>query len=68
VRANLLSYLELSLWLYAYYVLRLAELSAIDYKKALCCYITWGRKIWQGAHRSPILCGVGFVALCIERR
>jgi hypothetical protein len=63
----------------AYYVLRLAELSASDCKKlvyrlckkALCLNLARGRRIWRGARRSPVLCGVGF-GLCackkIDRR
>jgi hypothetical protein len=46
VHANILSYAELALWLCTYYVLRLTALSAIDCKKALCCDLTRGRRIW----------------------
>jgi hypothetical protein len=53
----------------AYYVLRLAELSASDCKnlvcrlckKALCCDLTQGRRIWRGACKSLVLCRVGFL-------
>ena len=40
-------------------MLRLAELSASDCKKALCLNLALGRRIWRGARRSPVLCGVG---------
>jgi hypothetical protein len=33
--------------------------------KALCCDLAQGRRIWRGAHRSIVLCGVGFDALCM---
>jgi hypothetical protein len=33
--------------------------------KSLCPDLIQGRRIWQGAHRSLVLCGVGSVALCI---
>jgi hypothetical protein len=57
-------------------VLRLAELSASDCKKlvcrlckkALCCDLTQGRRIWRGARRSPVLCGVGFLGSVHVRR
>jgi hypothetical protein len=32
--------------------------------KDLCPDLIRGRRIQRGAHRSPVLCGVGSVALC----
>jgi hypothetical protein len=57
----------------ACHVLRLAELSASDCKKLvyrmctkdLCFDLARGRRIGRGAHRYHVLCGVGFVALCM---
>jgi hypothetical protein len=50
------------------YGVRLADLSASNCKKALCCNLTRGRRIWRGARRSPVLCGVGFWCFVHVRR
>jgi hypothetical protein len=49
----------------------LAKISESDGKKLVCrlckksfhCDLTRGRRIWRGARRSPVLCGMGLVAL-----
>jgi hypothetical protein len=33
--------------------------------KALFCDLIQGRRIWRGACRYPVLCGVGSVAKCL---
>jgi hypothetical protein len=41
----------------------------IDSKKDLCLNLAPGRRIWQGAHRSHVLCGVGsYVSILVEDR
>jgi hypothetical protein len=34
--------------------------------KALCLELIQGRRIWRGAHKPPVLYGVGSMALCME--
>ena len=38
----------------------------IDSNKALCLNLARGRRIWKGARRSLVLCGVGSEALCMQ--
>jgi hypothetical protein len=57
-------------------VLRLVDLSESDCKnlvcrlckKDLCCDLTQGRRIWRGARKYPVLCGVGFLGFVHVRR